>query len=475
MDEIVQSVADVKRRLDEGFSSKEDLSKMISEAVGKHVASRTAPVDTHQFDEIPDAKGLVQRYDIKTLDDIGCIQNAKTDFYGGLKIANGELQVEDERVSALQTAMDDCTFVHCALLACNSDYKNMVASGRELQAAKSLKSHQRVMRLVDGMKTQLDTATSGGISEWIPTLWSTQLTDAIRMQHIVAGLFSDLSMPSDPFRMPTQTAKPMASIVAEGAAPTSTSHGAGKMTTAQRDISTTIFKYFLDFTDEADEDSIIPLIPLIRKWIVEAMVRGEETAIINGDTSATHQDSDTHAASAEAPEKAWDGLRQLGSANFFNSTNPNPFTVTSLRNTRALLGLEIKAIPTDLVWITSPLGVLNMIQMAEVLTIDKFGSNATILSGQIGSVDGSPIIVSEHVREDLNATGVYDGVTTNLTEAIIVHKPSFIRGHRRNVRVEADKNIKTSVQTMVSSMRKGFLDIQDQSIFDGIAICGNFN
>ena len=66
-------------------------------------------------------------------------------------------------------------------------------------------------------------------------------------------------------------------------------------------------------------------------------------------------------------------------------------------------------------------------------------------------------------------------MTVDKTQAIYVHRDSFVRGSRRDPRVEVDKTIKTSVTTMVTSMRRGFLDIQSQATFDSVAILVNFN
>jgi len=50
-----------------------------------------------------------------------------------------------------------------------------------------------------------------------------------------------------------------------------------------------------------------------------------------------------------------------------------------------------------------------------VRTVDKYGQFATVLNGELGKIDGIPVIVSEKIRENLNASGVYDGTTTTKT------------------------------------------------------------
>jgi hypothetical protein len=45
------------------------------------------------------------------------------------------------------------------------------------------------------------------------------------------------------------------------------------------------------------------------------------------------------------------------------------------------------------------------------------------------------VIVSDYVREDLNASGVYDGATTNRTLALTVNRRAFVVGQRRGITV----------------------------------------
>ena len=79
---------------------------------------------------------------------------------------------------------------------------------------------------------------------------------------------------------------------------------------------------------------------------------------------------------------------------------------------------------------------VNLLADANLLTVDKYGPNATILTGELGRVGGIPIVVSEYVQSDLNATGVYDGVTTTKTIAITVDPSAFLIGNRRSMTVQ---------------------------------------
>jgi hypothetical protein len=98
------------------------------------------------------------------------------------------------------------------------------------------------------------------------------------------------------------------------------------------------------------------------------------------------------------------------------------------------------------------------VSLSETLTFDKVGNPdaARILSGTAASIYGIPIIVSDAVREDLNATGVYDGTTTSKGSVFLIHRPSWVVGVRRGFTVEVDVNKLQQVNYVIASFRRDF-------------------
>ncbi len=115
---------------------------------------------------------------------------------------------------------------------------------------------------------------------------------------------------------------------------------------------------------------------------------------------------------------------------------------------------------TKLAWIAGISGFIQMLSISEVLTMDKFGANATIRSGQLAQFDGSPIIVSEFIRQDLNLSGVYDGATTSDTIILLVHTPAFRSAEKPSgIRIETDRDITTGQNIAVASRRLDFKQV----------------
>ena len=112
--------------------------------------------------------------------------------------------------------------------------------------------------------------------------------------------------------------------------------------------------------------------------------------------------------------------------------------------------------PNQLAWVVGISTYNQMLSLGEVTTVDKYGSQATILKGELGRFDGIPVIVSEYIREDLNASGVYDGNTTDKTIVILVRRDGFVYGDRRSVTLEVDRSIKAQTIDLVATQRVAF-------------------
>jgi hypothetical protein len=114
--------------------------------------------------------------------------------------------------------------------------------------------------------------------------------------------------------------------------------------------------------------------------------------------------------------------------------------------------------PADLAHVMSINAYIKLLADTSVLTLEKYGPFATILTGELGKVDGSPIIVSQYVRADLNATGVFDNSTTTRTEVLTVNRRGYAIGERRGVTLQVLKELyaEDDQDAIVVSWRKAF-------------------
>jgi HK97 family phage major capsid protein len=323
---------------------------------------------------------------------------------------------------------------------------------------RSLKMWSEFSQEASALRKAMDTATTEEGLEWIPTGFSAELIRKVKLALKVAALHGRIVMPTNPFKLPIDGADAVAYLFSE-----STSDTASKITASTPGTKNVTFDAVklacrVLVSTELEEDSVVAILPLLRDKIVQALAEAQENATINGDTDATHQDSDVTAASDV--RKAWDGYRKLalGSAQVDLAT----FNIANLRAIRAAMG-KFGVNPNNLAWIAG-ISVFNkMLSLDEVLTVDKYGANATILSGELAKLDGIPVIVSEFIREDLNASGVYDGSTTTQTILPLVYRPAFLYGDRRTItlRVSQELYMETDQDVAIATQRLDFQPVQD--------------
>ena len=118
--------------------------------------------------------------------------------------------------------------------------------------------------------------------------------------------------------------------------------------------------------------------------------------------------------------------------------------------------------PSYVFYVTGPLGYTQLLGMTDsnghplVATIDKF-SPGTLVSGSLAAIDGSGILVSQWIREDLNRFGVYDGVTTDSTMLIACNRRQFIFGSYRGLQLKTREAIETDQLVLVATQRSDFV------------------
>ncbi|MEV4416126.1 phage major capsid protein [Catellatospora sp. NPDC049609] len=312
----------------------------------------------------------------------------------------------------------------------------------------------------------VDTAGEGG--NWVPTGIGSVLHEKVRAAGKIAPLFSRIDLPANPWKWPVEGADATAYRVAEPTGDTETKMAASTPGTVAPTFDAEIFGARALFSRSLEADSAYAILPYVRKKIVQAFVDAEEKAVLDGDSDGTHQDSDVGASTTDA-RTAWDGLRKRALANAGQAlTAVTSANIATLRKSMGKWGLN----PAEMALILGVSGYHQLLGDANLITVDKAGPQATILNGQIGWVYGVPVIVSEHVRENLNATGVYDGTTTTKTYFMLVNRNEWAFGQRMALDVEVDDSIyrETYQRVMVGFMREDFQNIGDAASNDDTAV-----
>lgn len=283
-------------------------------------------------------------------------------------------------------------------------------------------------------------------AEWIPTALSSQFIEEFELEKQVANSFKEMPMPTNPFKIPILLNQTVARIAGEGQAMTGNSFNTSDLT-----FDATKLGEFYPLPEELSEDAAPAILVVARNEVAEAQIRARETMILNGDTTGTHMDSDTVAA--DDARKAAKGIRRVAIDNSANGSvidfgsGITDAKLGEMRKAMGPQGINVR----KLLLILGSTGFNQAQAMPEVSTVEKFGPMATIHNGSLSAWRGVPILASAYVREDLNATGVYDNATTDNTVAHLVNLDRFWLGMRRAIKVRVMPDLADQDRWLLSS------------------------
>lgn len=355
----------------------------------------------------------------------------------------------DERVRQMQDWNDVC-------------YIASKAMGVDVRHLKTYREGVEDMTEL-GKAMNAATATEGG--NFVPTDLSAQVVDLMESTLKVATLFQSIDMPTNPFQIPQKTGRSTTYLVNESTVDNPNLFRASTPTIGQLTLTAIKFANRVNLSDELTEDGIIAMLPFIREDIATSQARAVEEALISGDTTATHQDSDV--TGVDDTRKSITGIRKLVNADAkydVDEDGAGTLDIEDFRNVRKLMQVNSTGAalygedPASLTWLTSvhlSLKIMNSLK-DYITTLDKIGDKATILRGQIASLDGIPLLTSEFVRTNLNASGVYDGSVTTKSQVIVIHRDAGIIGRRRQLKIEQDRVIGADQTILVSTQRFDF-------------------
>ena len=300
--------------------------------------------------------------------------------------------------------------------------------------------------------------------DWVPTELSADIADRVSLELKLAEKIRRQPMPTSPYEMPYVASGTTAYLVPEttldtesATRVTATQMGTGKVTLTAKKMGARVCT-----STELSEDAIRDVIPAIQEDLTKTFKETLENALINGDTTTTHQDSDV--TTSTDFRKAWIGFRKYArtASSQVDLSTWNAATIRTAKRTCGKYGVY----PSDGVWVVGVQTYNALLTLKDdqnnpvLITRDKYGEAATILTGEVGQLFGSPVIVSEYIRETLNVSGVYDGTTVTKTVLLYVYTPGFVIGDRRNLTIKIAEDIDFDNLKIVATQRLAFSAIR---------------
>jgi len=287
---------------------------------------------------------------------------------------------------------------------------------------------------------------------------STNIERDIQLELVLAPLFREIQMTSATQILPIMPDAGYAEFTANQVASGSSPHGNleergdtydgtySGIDMTERTLSTKKLISQSYLGNETEEDAILPILPLIRESIVRAHARGIENALLLGN----HADGVYGTSGA-----AFEGLVTMAGSNKTQSATAfasESLTASMLLNARKQMG-KWGMNPSDVIYIVNSTEYYNLLSDAEFQDVNLVGNMATKLSGEIGEVFGSKVIVCDEFKAP----------ATSKFFAVAVNPKNFVMPRLRGVTIESDYEVANQRRVLVASQRLGFTDLIDAS------------
>ncbi len=371
----------------------------------------------------------------------------------------------------------DMAFMH-TWLSRSGQWTPSAAFMRELahKAYRAVERGQLDAAALRGLPVKADelmhTGNEGYGQEWVPDIWSSELWRKAQTENVILPLFRVVEMPSNPFELPIPGSDPVVYYVPETQDEDELTLGAGNPIPESRigsgKVTLTAHKLALrvGFSAELVEDAVVPLIPLYREQALRVMADAIDHVLLNGDTetgATGNINSDDAAPGPTEKYLAFDGLRKLplviDPARRIDAQGQPP-SIELLRSVRFLMRNRYALRPRDCAWIVDGSTYGKLLGQEEVLTVDKFGPYATVLTGEIAKLDGVAILVSPEMPLT-QADGKANVSGNTRGQALCVYRLGWVVGYRRRVTATMDYLPYFDSYQMVATVRLAFARIDD--------------
>lgn len=291
--------------------------------------------------------------------------------------------------------------------------------------------------------------------------FSSNIYTEMEQQLVIAPMFNRLAVDAKTFRVPVadedtdgDVAMFKSGTFATGIGDTTNVPTSNQNSIASVDFTPHKFMATTHLAKDEEEDTVLPLLDFLRAAATRRLARAIDKSILRGTgaltgftaapTNTVGPGSSTGYASVITGITKLAASASLTTATGSSSTKADPTNIAAARTLMGKYGLQLG---NDLVYVTSIEGYNNLVTTSDFRTVDKFGPNATYLTGSVGAIYGIPIVISEF----LDVAG-----TTGNTLGTLLYKPGFMIAERRGIEIESEYEPRQQVTAMYMSTRFDF-------------------
>lgn len=265
---------------------------------------------------------------------------------------------------------------------------------------------------------------------------SLNMENEVRRRLVVAPTLRSIAMQTNVMTIPINPEAGTAQWMANTAFGTTTS--AGNTAVHQlKEITLNSYKVATNeyLAYEEEEDALLAIMPVIRDGMIRRVARSVDRAMLRG------------AGAGNDPVKGLTTYDETSAVNLdlSDATKLTALILRSMRRDIGAWGLD----PSELVYIVNTDGYYDLLEDENFQTMDKVGAKATLLTGQIGSIGNTPVLVSAEFAD--KAAGV--------AAAVCFAPGNFLVGNQRGLRIDTQDLVETQRKVMVASLRTGLTQV----------------
>ncbi len=306
------------------------------------------------------------------------------------------------------------------------------------------------------IKAAMDSTTAGAGDELVDTQEARALWDDVNLETSIAPLFNTVQMPSNPFQIPLQLGDVnwypgTENVAARGSA----------LTTARQTLTAYELVAEVPWSYDLDEDGVIAMMEELRRSLLRNAREVIDDVLLNSDTTKTNNINADGAtiSPTDAGKAQWllgfDGILHLPLVDNSGQANNHQAAVSDdmFNEVRAKLG-KYGVRPSEVAYVCDINTYIRALSISNFRTLDKFGPQATVLTGQLGAVEGVPVIVSEQMRPaDADGKVTDSGNTATTGRLLILNRTQWLVGFKRELAIETVRDPQKRQNIMVVSFR----------------------
>lgn len=195
--------------------------------------------------------------------------------------------------------------------------------------------------------------------------------------------------------------------------------------------------------NETEEDAILPILPLLREGMIRQHARGVENLILLGGAADGAYPTVSATAATGLLKYATTGGRSVTAAG-----TATPLTADSLLKLRKAMG-KYGLRPNDVAYIVSQQCYFELLEDAEFQDFNLVNTQATKLTGEVGQIFGSSVMVCDE----------FPAAATGKFHALAVNTRNFVVPRLRGVTVESQYLVEDQHKVLATTQRLGFKEI----------------